>query len=213
MQDQNFEPLPWSIKYLAGVLVAVELLLSASDAGLLPNPYLRQSAFLYGAIWPDLAQGNGGGLYPGQRYVMLLSHSFLHGGLTHMAMNTVIVLALGKRLGLALGNARLLLVYGVSAVVGGALYLALTPSSAPMIGASGAAFGLFGVWKYLEFIARRRAHLSLMPIWQFIGVMVALNVLMWLMLDGGLAWEAHLGGFIAGGAMGALFTQKPRSTP
>jgi len=210
MQSQNFEPLPWSIKYLAGILVAVELLLSASDAGWLPNPNLRQSAFLYAALWPDLAQGNWGGIYTGQGYIMLLSHAFLHGGLAHMAMNTVIILALGKRLGAVMSNGQLILLYVASAVAGGALYLLLTPNNAPMIGASGAAFGFFGIWKYYEFTARRRMGLSLMPIWQFIGVLMLLNVAMWFMLDGGLAWEAHLGGFIAGWALGAVFTRGPR---
>lgn len=210
MQDQNFEPLPWSIKYIAGILVAIELLLSASDYGLLPNPYLRQSAFLYAAIWPDLAQGNWAGIYPGQGYVMLLSHAFLHGGLAHMAMNTVIILALGKRLGAVMSNGQLLLLYGVTAVAGGALYVALTPSNAPMIGASGAAFGFFGVWKYFEYSARKRMGLSLMPIWQFIGVLVLLNVGLWFMLSGQLAWEAHLGGFVAGWLLGMVFARRPR---
>jgi membrane associated rhomboid family serine protease len=210
MQDQNFEPLPWSIKYIAGILVAVELLLSASDYGLLPNNHMRQSAFLYGAIWPDLAQGNWGGIFTGQGYVMLLSHAFLHGGLAHMAMNTVIILALGKRLGTVLSNGQLILLYATSAVAGGALYLLLTPSNAPMIGASGAAFGFFGIWKYFEYTARRRMGLSLQPIWQFIGVLVLLNVGLWFMLGGGLAWEAHLGGFIAGWLLGMVFAHRPR---
>ncbi len=207
MQSQNFEPLPWSIKYIAGVLAAVELLLSASDAGWLPNPYLRQSAFLYAALWPDLAQGNWGGIYPGQGYVMLLSHAFLHGSLSHMALNTVIILALGKRLGAVLSNGQLLLLYGASAVAGGALFVLLSRESGPMIGASGAAFGFFGIWKYFEFAARRRMGLSLMPIWQFIGVLALLNVAMWYLLDGGLAWEAHLGGFLAGWLLGTVFAR------
>jgi len=210
MQSQNFEPLPWSIKYLAGILVAVELLLSASDMGWLPNPYLRRSAYLYAALWPDIAQGNWAGIYPGQGYIMLLSHAFLHGGFAHMALNTVIILALGKRLGAVMSNGQLILLYVASAVAGGALYLLLTPSNGPMIGASGAAFGFFGIWKYYEYVARRRMGLSLMPVWQFIGVLAVLNVAMWLMLDGGLAWEAHLGGFIAGWALGAVFTRGPR---
>jgi len=54
MQDQNFEPLPWSIKYIAGFLVAVELLLSAGDYGILPVEGIRSSAFAYGALWPGL---------------------------------------------------------------------------------------------------------------------------------------------------------------
>lgn len=210
MQSQNFEPLPWSIKYIAGVLVAIELLLSAGDYGLLPIANIRHSAFVYGALWPEVARGNWPEVYSGQRYIMLLSHAFLHGGLAHMAMNTVVILALGKRLGAVLSNGQLLLLFVGSAVAGGAMYLALAQGDAPVVGASGAVFGFFGVWKYLEYTARRRMGLSLMPIWQFIGVLVLLNVGLWYMLSGMLAWQAHLGGFVAGWLLGMVFARGPR---
>ncbi|MCF6273632.1 MAG: rhomboid family intramembrane serine protease [Rhodobacteraceae bacterium] len=216
MQDQNFQPLPWSIKYIAGILVMVELLLAASDMGILPDTHLRNGAFVYGALWPEVARGGWSEAYSGQSYLMLLSYAFLHGGLLHMAMNTVVILGLGKRLGAVLGNGQLLLVFGVSAVAGGVVYLALSTGQAPVVGASGAVFGFFGVWKYFEYTARRRMGLSLRPIWQFIGALVVLNVALWFLADGLLAWEAHLGGFIAGWALGMVFARRggqKRRTP
>ncbi len=205
MQDQNFEPLPWSIKYIAGVLVAVELLLSASDIGLLPHDRLRDGAYIYGALWPGLVWKGWAAAYPGQAGVMLLSHAFLHSGLLHMAMNTVVILALGKRLGAVLGNGQLLLTFGGTAVAGGLTFLALNHGEMPVVGASGAVFGFFGVWKYFEYAARKRMGLSLVPIWQFIGVLALLNVGLYFMVGGMLAWQAHLGGFVAGWGLGILF--------
>jgi len=205
MQSQNFEPLPWSIKYLAGILVAVELLLSASDYGLLPAEHLRDGAYIYGALWPGLVWHGWAPAYPGQSFTMLLSHGFLHSGLLHMAMNTVVILGLGKRLGAVLGNGQLVATFAVSAMAGGLAYLALNHGQLPVVGASGAVFGFFGVWKYFEYTARKRMGLSLAPIWQFIGTLALLNVGLYFMVGGMLAWEAHLGGFVAGWFLGILF--------
>lgn len=205
MQDQNFEPLPWSIKYIAGILVAVELLLSAGDYGLLPVQGLRGNAFAYAALWPGLVWQGWQPIYPGQVAGMLLTHAFLHSGLLHMAMNTVIILALGKRLGAVLTNGQLLAVFGVSAVAGGLVFLALNHDAFPVVGASGAVFGFFGVWKYFEYLARKRMGLSLTPIWQFIGTLAVLNAGLYFIAGGMLAWEAHLGGFIAGWVLGMVF--------
>lgn len=208
MQQDNFQPLPWSIKYITGILVALELLLQASDLGLLPVEGLRSRAFFYGAFWPSLWGGDVLPIYPGQKFSMFLSHAFLHGSLMHMALNTVVIVALGKRLAAVLSNAQLIALFVASAVLGGVVYLAFNTSDAPMVGASGVVFGFFGTWKYFEYLARKRRGLSLVPIWQFIGVLVLLNVAMWFMLSGLLAWQAHLGGFIAGWLMGMIFARR-----
>ncbi|NOR62817.1 MAG: rhomboid family intramembrane serine protease [Rhodobacteraceae bacterium] len=208
MQDQNFEPLPWSIKYIAGFLVAVELLLSAGDYGIIRE--LRGSAFAFGALWPGLVWQGWQPMYAGQSIGMMLSHAFLHSGMLHMAMNTVVIMGLGKRLGAVLSNGQLLAVFGISAVAGGLVFLALNRGEIPVVGASGAVFGFFGVWKYFEYTARRRMGLTLGPIWQFIGTLALLNVALYFMVGGMLAWEAHLGGFIAGWLMGMVFARRPR---
>jgi membrane associated rhomboid family serine protease len=208
MQNQNFEPLPWSIKYLAGILAAVELLLSAGDWGLLPVQGLRGNAYVYGAVWPGLLWQGWQPIYPGQAAGMLLTHAFLHSSLTHMALNTVVILALGKRLGTVLTNGQLIALFVLSAIAGGVVFVAINHGQAPMMGASGAVFGFFGIWKYYEYLGRRRMGLSLVPIWQFIGVLALLNVALYFSFSGALAWQAHLGGFIAGWALGAVFAHR-----
>lgn len=212
MQDQKFEPLPWSIMYIAGILVALELLLSAGDYGLLPVQGLRANAMAYGALWPGLVWQGWIPVYTGQSILMLLSYAFLHSGIFHMAMNTVVILGLGKRLGAVLSNTQLLAVFGVSAVAGGLVYLLFNQGNLPVVGASGSVFGFFGIWKYFEFIARKRMGLTLVPIWQFMGTLVLLNVALYFMASGLLAWEAHLGGFVAGWLLGMVFTRRPRQT-
>ncbi len=214
MQDQNFQPLPWSIKYIAGILVAVELLLQASDIGLLPNDSLRGGAFVYGALWPGLVWQGWQPTYPGQSLGMLLSYSFLHAGLLHMAMNTVVILGIGKRLGAVLTDKQLLATFALTAIAGGVAFLLLSRGDTPVVGASGAVFGFFGVWKYFEYTARKRMGISLAPVWKFIGALVVLNLALFFMAGGLLAWQAHLGGFVAGWALGAVFArQAGQSSP
>lgn len=208
MQPDNFQPLPWSIKYIAGFLVAIELLLQASEIGILPGQSLRGGAYIYGALWPGLVWDGWVPLYPGQSVTMLLTHAFLHGSLLHMAMNTVVILGIGKRLGAVLTEKQLVLVFMASAVAGGVAFLLLSRGDIPVVGASGAVFGFFGVWKYFEYIARKRMGMSLVPIWQFIGTLVLLNVALWYLVSGMLAWQAHLGGFVAGWGLGILFARK-----
>ncbi len=208
MQQQ---PIPMSIKALVAVIVAIELMLQASDLGIIGNPDARGKAFFYGAFWNSLNTGALPEIYPGQRVVMYVSHAFLHGGFVHMALNTVVLLALGTRLGNILGNGRILLLFFVSAAAGGLTFGLINQSPFPMIGASGAVFGFFGTWKYFEFVALRRIGADLSPIWKFIGTLVLINVLMAFSYGGSLAWEAHLGGFIAGWGMGALFVRQARA--
>ena len=208
MQQDNFRPMPVAIKYLAGFLVAVELLLQASDMGFLPSEGLRGIAYNLGAIWPGVFSGLWAEQYDGQKYIMLLSHAFLHGDIFHMAMNTVVLVSISKRLGVVLSQTQLLLVFAGSAIAGGLMFLLLNNELYPVVGASGSVFGFLAVWKYLEYKARRRMGLSLGPIWQFLGALVIMNVLLWLMLSGFLAWEAHLGGFIAGWLLAMVFTRR-----
>ena len=205
MQQDNFQPMPKSLKYLVLLIALVELIALAGDYGVLPVEELRWKIIIYGGLWPQYVTGGWQPLYFGQTIVMFFSHAFVHGGLFHMAMNTVILLAIGKRLSIGVGSKWVLTLFFVSAAAGGVLFVLLNGSGAPAVGASGAAFGFFGFWKVLEYRMLRRMGASLAPVYQFIGGMVVLNIALWFALDGLLAWEAHLGGFIAGWLLGAVF--------
>ena len=205
MQQDNFQPMPKSLKYLVLLIALVELIALAGDYGVLPVEELRWKIIIYGGLWPQYVTGGWQPLYFGQPIVMFFSHAFVHGGLFHMAMNTVILLAIGKRLSIGVGSKWVLTLFFVSAAAGGVLFVLLNGSGAPAVGASGAAFGFFGFWKVLEYRMLRRMGASLAPVYQFIGGMVVLNIALWFALDGLLAWEAHLGGFIAGWLLGAVF--------
>ena len=80
-----------------------------------------------------------------------------------------------------------------------------------MVGASGGLFGLAGAilaWEYVDRFVLREA---LWPVARAVLLLVALNVLLYYAMDRLLAWEAHLGGFIAGWIMALLIDPRPHA--
>lgn len=183
--------------------VAIEAVLQAADLGLLGHPLWRGLAYQNGAFWAGLLH-NWRPNYPGQPVTMFLSYAVLHGGIWHLTGNMLSLFVLGRRLTDRLSPQSFFLLYLVSAVGGGLGFGLLSQSPAPMVGASGALFGLAGALIWLEAAERRRFGVPLWPVFAVILGLVVLNALMWLALEGVLAWETHLGGFGAGLAFGAI---------
>ena len=193
---------------LVGIMTAIELVLSLSAFGIFGGQSLRWPAFVLGAFWQPVFAGTVPPVYPGQIAVMFISHAFLHGGLVHLAMNSVVLVSLGKFVSAHVGAARTLLVLLLSAVAGAACFGLLSSSPAPMIGASGAVFGLIGLWQAMDYRIRRQAGLPLQPIAMAILGLIAANIALFVILAGGLAWQAHLGGWIVGWISGQNFARR-----
>ncbi|MFB7596317.1 rhomboid family intramembrane serine protease [Streptomyces sp. NPDC056160] len=149
------------------------------------------------AYLPSL--GSLGGVADGQWY-RLLTAMFLHGGYLHIAFNMLSLWWVGGPLEAALGRARYLALYFVSGLAGSALcYLVVAPNQAS-VGASGAIFGLFGALAVLM----RRLRYDMRPV---IALLV-INLL--LTFRGGIAWQAHIGGLVAGVVAGYAMVHAPR---
>lgn len=187
---------------LVGVMAAIELLLGLSEAGVIGASNWRWPAYAIGAFWQPMLSGGMGSLYPGQTVLMFITHAFLHGGIMHLAFNAVVLLALGKFVAGQIGNQRTLLVLFLSAIGGGLAFWLLSSGNAPMIGASGAVFGLIGVWQAWDYGARRAAGATVRPVIVAILGLVLANVVFFVLLGGGLAWQAHLGGWLVGFVLG-----------
>ncbi len=194
---------------LVGIMAGIEAVLGLSGAGYLGPPDLRWTAFRFGAFWVPILDGQVMPLYPGQGVAMFLTYAFLHGGLAHLALNGVVLLSLGKFVAERIGPARTLWLLLLAAVAGGAGFGFLSSGGAPMVGASGAVFGLIGLWQCWDYRARRRAGLPVRPVLGAIVALAVANVVLFVFLYGGLAWEAHLGGWLAGWVSGFGFA-RPR---
>jgi membrane associated rhomboid family serine protease len=153
----------------------------------------------------------------------LVTHMLVHGDLVHLAFNSAWLLAFGGAVCQRVGGLRFI-AFSVLTGVGGALtFLAVNPDlAAPVVGASGAVAGLMGGTLRFLFAALDGGGLRalreapravpLMPLGAALrdrriliasAMLVLFNVLALVGLGsdlapGGIAWEAHLGGYLAG---------------
>jgi membrane associated rhomboid family serine protease len=146
------------------------------------------------------------GVADGQWY-RLLTSAFIHEppsggfGILHIVFNMWALYVVGPQLERLLGRSRFLTIYLVSALGGSVLFYLLAKPGAVAFGASGAIFGLFGAW----FVVARRLQLDARMI---IGL-IAINLVISFTISG-IAWQAHIGGLIAGAALTAAYVYAPR---
>lgn len=195
---------------LIACCTGVELGLLASELGLIATDRLRQTAYEYGGFWPGLLAGWRPN-YPSQPYAMFLSYGFLHSGLAHLAMNMVTLWSLGGVVIARVGQGRFLVLYAATLLGGAGGYALLASSAQPMVGASGALFGLAGgimAWSYIDRFTNRA---GLWPVARVAVFLIGINLVMYWALDGHLAWQTHLGGFVLGWIVALLLDPIPRN--
>ena len=181
-----------------------ELLLTGADLRLWGDPSWRMAAYEYGGFWSGLLR-DWVPTYPGQAFAMFATYGFLHGGLSHLALNMVTLIVFGSILAQRYGGGAILVLYALSQIGGGLAYGLLSPAdNVPMVGASGAIFGLAGAFLMLSARQLRLRGQSVIPVLKSAGALVLLNLILWWAMAGGLAWQAHLGGALAGIAFVAL---------
>ncbi|NIM04574.1 MAG: rhomboid family intramembrane serine protease [Armatimonadetes bacterium] len=184
--------------------------------------FLRQQtlphggAFIFGAVPGHIVFGNNYGvpmLEPG--WLTIFTSMFMHGGWLHLGGNMLFLWIFGNNIEELLGRFKFIIFYLVCGVAAAGLQImmSLSPQAAavPMVGASGAVAGVLGAY----FIKYPTARVRTLIFWFFIQVVVlpAYIVLgLWFIIQffsamlntaagmsgGGVAFFAHVGGFIAG---------------
>jgi len=124
----------------------------------------------------------------------MLTGAFLHYGLPHLAVNMFSLYILGRDLESYLGSVRYAAVYLLSAIGGSVAVLFFAAPFAYVAGASGAIFGLLGATGVALY--QRKANLA------SLFTILAINV--FISFLPGISLAAHLGGFLAGAAAGAI---------
>ena len=135
----------------------------------------------------------------------IISSIFVHGGIGHILFNMISLYFLGSFFLRIVGDRTFLAVYFLGGLAGNALYVLLAPPNAIGIGASGAIFALGGalavlvpkVPVYIFFIP------IAMPLWVAILIFLVLSFLF-----AGIAWQAHLGGVLAGVIAGFILRRR-----
>ena len=170
----------------------------------------------YTMLVPDLPGGEWSGI------TSFITYMFVHGDVTHLVINTIWMLAFGSAVAKRVGDLRFLLFSALCGVAGALVHLGLHfGEPVPVVGASAAISGqmagavrfIFGASGTLLALPQNIQSVPLASIREavtdrrfllFLGVWVALNLLFGLGgvqfndTGGGIAWEAHIGGFLCG---------------
>ncbi len=176
----------------------------------------------YGVV-PNMIADPGGGNGP-QIYATLLTSMFLHGGWMHLISNLWMFWIFGDNVEDRMGVIRFCAFYLLCGLVSALVHVVSNINSGiPTVGASGAIAGVMGAYFVLYPHAR---ILTLIPPF-FVHIPAVIFLGIWLLTQvfsgtaeladpqavGGIAWWAHIGGFVAGMLLCRVFAQPATSHP
>ena len=163
---------------------------------------LNVAVYLVGKIWPPIFQylAMNPSIASVEPY-RLITTTFVHLGFFHVLFNMMMLYLLGSSVEKVFGWWRYLSIYLLSALGGSMAVIAwvmVQPYTIGVvtIGASGAVYGMFGA----IFMVQRRSGMSTRSILILLGINLAYGF-----LNPTISWQAHIGGFIAGLAVTALY--------
>jgi membrane associated rhomboid family serine protease len=224
-------------------IIAINALVFILDQGAGAQGPLAHSVCRLGLMPGELLHtarpGSGVELAPGvyclvassPRYWTVLTSMFAHGGWLHLLGNMLFLWVFGNNIEDAMGHAKFVVFYLLCGVAAAATQTLLSPHSVvPMIGASGAISGVLGA--YLLLYPKVRVHTLIilpiyitsvaLPAWVMLGYWALLQLVSGLaglsqIEKGGVAFFAHVGGFVAGLVLIRLFASdevlRRRPTP
>lgn len=208
LRSRRFPLVNWMLIILNGMLFYYEL--KMGKAGL--NRFIHDWGLVPFQLTSNYAE----------EWVTIFTSMFLHGGWFHILSNMWILAIFGNNVEYRMGGGRYLIFYLLSGTAAALMQAWFSPASdMPMIGASGAIAGVLGA--YLILFPQARIA-SLVPI-LFIFTIVEIPAVIflgfwfisqlfsgWLALQGadtsGVAWWAHIGGFIFGMLAVGLFARR-----
>ena len=155
-------------------------------------------------------------------WTTIFSSMFLHGGWFHIINNMWVLFIFGDNVEAGMGKIRYLVFYILSGVAAGLLQTYVLPSSlAPMIGASGAVAGVLGAYLILFPRSRIASLVPLLFIFTIVEIPAILFLIFWFVSqlysgwfsiqgggESGIAWWAHIGGFLFGLVMVFFFRRR-----
>jgi membrane associated rhomboid family serine protease len=137
----------------------------------------------------------------------IISSIFVHGGFGHILFNMISLYFLGSFFFRAVGERSFLAVFFLGGLAGNALFLLLVPPNVIGIGASGAIFAIGGALAVL--VPRVPVYILFIPIAMPLWVAILIFFLL-SFLFAGVAWQAHLGGVLAGVVAGFILRRSRR---
>jgi len=222
---------------IAYTLIALNVASWILVQGLGMDPQLTVSVFNFGVIPGELLgsvpPGTSVAVGPGVNYIVeatpnilsVITHMFMHGGWLHIIGNMWFLYVFGDNVEDSMGSVKFLAFYLACGLVALALQLVSHPSSAvPMVGASGAISGIMGA--YIILFPRAPVHMLVFFGFFFTRIVVPAYFMLgyWFLLQlaggffsiggtgGGVAFWAHVGGFLAGMLLARPFCDPERTS-
>jgi membrane associated rhomboid family serine protease len=208
---------PTAVRWIVGIAVAVHGLRMLMPASF--DDWMVET-FAYLPARSELPDGGPGGFLA--QVISPVGHLFLHADWMHLVMNMAFFLAFGSAIGRRMGAIQFVALYLICGVAAAFFWAFLNPGQqALLLGASGAVSGMVGAAARVSIWPPRHTG-SALPFWRqstivtFVAVWLLLNVGFGIFSNGlsdaqgGIAWEAHLGGFIAGFLLIGIFDGRGR---
>lgn len=209
-REPLFNDMPSVVLWLLGLNIGVFVLVwLAGEIGLSGIFVLTDFLVLKATDW--YAPGEGVLPRPLQAVISLVGYQFMHADIFHIALNMLMLLALGRPLARVLGSRRFLDFYLLTGAAGGLVFVLINVlgDGGAAVGASGAICGLYGGMiqsihsghdGYLRHSERGAANaLALLILIQIVFAYFAASS------GTPIAWEAHVGGLLAGFLLFPLF--------
>lgn len=216
----NLPPIIISLIGFSAIIYAVQYWVNGTEWGhwVLVNLALIPLRFSAGIVDPQWSY-----------WLSPLSYSFLHGNMSHLVVNMLWLAIFGSPLALRMGTGYFLLFWVVTAIAAAFMHYLIYPESvAPLVGASGAISGMTGAATRFAFRVQKQGRFRGFrgPVLSFREVLsdktAVVFVIFWfgmnLLIGAGalsepnsvtsIAWQAHIGGFLAGFFLLPLFVAK-----
>jgi membrane associated rhomboid family serine protease len=205
------------VLFIAQIFLGQNAELLISVFGFMPARFLNPHAF---------------GYTPVEVSVTLFTSLFLHGGLVHLAGNMIYLWVFGGAVEDAFGHSRFLAFYLACGAIGSLTHTLLFPASTvPSIGASGSIAGVLGAFLVLRPRARILTLFPLVVYWAMAEIRALIFLPIWFLMQffngfmalaaargtqemAGIAWWAHIGGFLFGAVVAGVsrLRQPPAAT-
>jgi membrane associated rhomboid family serine protease len=189
--------------FVCYTLIAINVLVFLGYWLTITDDYaLAEFFYSWGLVPRFVMQGSG--------YETILTSMFLHGGWMHIIGNMLFLFIFGDNLEDQMGHGPFLIFYLAAGCAAAALQIAADPTSqVPMVGASGAIAGVMGA--YLLMFPKARVDVLIfivifvrvfpIPAWIVLGLWIGIQAVSGAVTPtegGGVAYWAHVGGFVAG---------------
>ncbi len=207
-----------SFPFVTLTLIAINVAVFFYELSLAGDRQIEQFFNTFGLVPARLS----GGFDPVAAGTVFTS-MFLHGGWFHLIGNMLYLWIFGNNIEDAAGHLKFLVFYLLCGIAAAAAQIAAAPAGViPMVGASGAVAGVLGAYLLLFPRVKVVVLIPILIIWHLTRMPAVVVLLFWFVLQlfngwlalgatqstGGVAWWAHIGGFVAGMIAIPLFKKR-----